>query len=399
VRIAVFGGPYSNPYALRALLDDAPRRGCERIFCLGDLGGFGAEPEAIWPLLREGAVECIAGNYDVAIGRGDDDCGCGYRDDRDNEFARIAYDFTKAHTSLAFAAWMRALPTEHRETVEGVEVHMVHGSPIGLNDFFWESLPDDEARRRAEASGADVVLCTHSGLPWQRRIDGRLLVNVGVLGRPANDGRPEVWYAVLDIAGGRAEAELVPLAYDWAAHAASMRAAGLPEAFTETIETGWWASCLQILPPGERSRGRFQLYRSELAPGADHDGLDPAADDDPDRPVVPLFGSALFPRRLWIDRSGMDDGEIAECSVEAAAHGFVDIRVLGKGPLVPSDLDHPELTVGGSGWHWHPDAPERLAARDVAAREVKRLVTERILARAQAAGSLPRAYGCAVAEP
>ncbi|MGH9278620.1 MAG: metallophosphoesterase family protein, partial [Acidimicrobiales bacterium] len=291
-RVAVFGGPYSNPYALRALLDDVAQRGCERIFCLGDLGGFGAEPDALWDLLRAGGVECIAGNYDVAIGRGDLDCGCGYRDPIDNEFAQTAYDFTRAHTSTGFAAWMRTLPTERREVIDGVEVHLVHGSPLGLNDFFWESLPDEEVRRRVAASGAGVILCTHSGLPWQRRVDGTLVVNVGVIGRPANDGRREVWYAVLDFAAGRADAELVPLAYDWAAQAASMRSAGLPGAFTETIETGWWTTCLQVLPPAERARGRFQLYRSELAPGADGDGLDPAADDDPARPVVPVFGSA-----------------------------------------------------------------------------------------------------------
>ena len=43
MRIAVFGGAYSNPYALSAMLRDARARGCERIFNLGDLGGFGAE--------------------------------------------------------------------------------------------------------------------------------------------------------------------------------------------------------------------------------------------------------------------------------------------------------------------------------------------------------------------
>ena len=64
-RIAAFGGVYANPYALRALLDDARARGCERLFCLGDLGGFGAECDAVWPLLVEHGVESIAGNYDV----------------------------------------------------------------------------------------------------------------------------------------------------------------------------------------------------------------------------------------------------------------------------------------------------------------------------------------------
>jgi hypothetical protein len=94
---------------------------------------------------------------------------------------------------------------------------------------------------------------THSGLPWQRRFGHSLVVNVGVLGKPANDGRREVWYAVLDLAGGSARAELVPLSYDWAAQAASMRRAGLPEAFAETIETGWWTTCVDIMPPRERA--------------------------------------------------------------------------------------------------------------------------------------------------
>jgi len=168
------------------------------------------------------------------------------------------------------------------------------------------------------------VLCTHSGLPWQRRVGRALVVNVGVIGRPANDGRREVWYAVLD--GG--EAELVPLAYDSQAQAASMRRAALPEAFTETIETGWWTTCLQILPPWERARGRFHVYRSELRPGEESDGLGPVPEDDnPDRPVVPLFGTARFPRRLRVDHPGLEG--------EAHRAGFVDVRV---GPARAQEL-------------------------------------------------------------
>lgn len=102
-KIAAFGGPYANPYALRAVLADARTRGCERLFCLGDLGGYGAECDTVWPLLLDAGVECIAGKYDVAIGRGDPDCGCGYVDGRDNHYAQLIYDYTLAHTSAAFA--------------------------------------------------------------------------------------------------------------------------------------------------------------------------------------------------------------------------------------------------------------------------------------------------------
>jgi diadenosine tetraphosphatase ApaH/serine/threonine PP2A family protein phosphatase/pyruvate-formate lyase-activating enzyme len=303
IRIAVFGGAYANPYALRAMIADACSRGAERIVCLGDLGGFGAECDAIWPLLVESEVDCMAGNYDIAIGRGDLDCGCGYTDPRDNEFAQLVYDYTREHTSPEFAAWMRGLPLELRDTIEGVDVHMVHGSPLAVNDFMWESLSDDGLRERLALSGADVLLCSHTGIPWQRHIDDSLVVNVGTVGRPANDGSPRTWYALLDIDAGMAVAELVPVDYDWRAQAASMRRAGLPEAFVETIETGWWTTCLEAVPPGERSRGRFHVYRESLPTGFAQDGVgwgaEPALDPEP-RPVVGLFGSPAFPRRLWV---------------------------------------------------------------------------------------------------
>ena len=94
MRIAVCGGVYSNPYALRAFVADARARGAEQLYCLGDLGGYGAEPDAVWPLLLDNDVTVVAGNYDVAVGRGDTDCGCGYSDPRDNEFAQLMYDYT-----------------------------------------------------------------------------------------------------------------------------------------------------------------------------------------------------------------------------------------------------------------------------------------------------------------
>ncbi len=83
-------------------------------------------------------------------------------------------------------------------------------------------------------------------------------MNVGALGRPANDGRTEVWYALLrpGADGGPPEAELVPVAYDHEALAGEMRAEGLPEEFVETILTGWWTTCLEVLPAAERRAGR-----------------------------------------------------------------------------------------------------------------------------------------------
>jgi pyruvate-formate lyase-activating enzyme/predicted phosphodiesterase len=373
-RIAVFGGVYSNPYALRALADDCRARGCEALYCLGDLGGFGAECDAVWPLLQTLGATTIAGNYDVAIGRGDEDCGCGYAAERDNHFAQLMYDYTRAHTSAAFAAWMAELPRELRLEIGSVDVHMVHGSPLAINDFLWESLDDDELAMRVAAStrspdgspgtgGARLLLCTHTGIPWQREVDGTLIVNVGALGRPANDGCTDVRYAVIDLDGGVIErAEIVALAYDWRAQAASMRAAGLPEPFVETIETGWWTTCLEIVPPRERARGAYHVYREAMPAGFALDGTgwgDAPVPEDDDRPVVSLFGTALFPPRLWVysnfhcnlacgycvvasspaaRRRELSAERFAALVDEAVAEGFEELYLTGGEPFV-----HPRI--------------------------------------------------------
>jgi hypothetical protein len=258
-RYAVFGGVYNNWLALAATLDDAARRGCRTAYCLGDLGGFGPHPDRVFPILRERGVVVLQGNYDHSIGHDLPDCGCGYTDPRDNHYARLSYAYTREHTSPAWRPYLRALPPSLRATWGGRRVLMAHGSPRKVNEFLWESTsPDAFLARTMTEHACDVLFVTHSGIPWQRRLgDGRLVVNVGAIGRPANDGRTEVWYAVVTERADGVAAELVPVAYDWRRLAAEMRAESLPPEFIETIETGWWTTCLEILPPKERARGRY----------------------------------------------------------------------------------------------------------------------------------------------
>lgn len=344
------------------MVHDARGRGCDRIFCLGDLGGFGADPNGVWPVLQEHGIECIAGNYDIAIGLGAEDCGCGYSDPRDNEYAQVMYDYTRLHTDPEFARWMGALPLEHRETVDGVDLHLVHGSPLAINDFFWESLPDHEARLRVEASGADLIVCTHTGLPWQRTIDGTHVLNAGTVGRSANDGEPHGWYAVVELDDGVIDAELVPVHFDWREHADEMRAAGLPEAFADSVESGWWTTCLEVLPPKERSHGRYHSYRDALPAGFAPDDVGWVESNDIAQdplPVVSLFDSPAFPARLWIytnfhcnlacsycvvasspqaDPRRLGRRRFTELVDEAAAEGYRELYVTGGEPFLEPDI-------------------------------------------------------------
>jgi len=106
---------------------------------------------------------------------------------------------------------------------------------------------------------ADILLCTHTGLPWQRELpSGKRVINVGAIGRPANDGGTDVYYFSMTETGtGEVLYEFVPVSYDCQGLADDMRAENLPEEFVETILTGWWTTCLEIMPRLERKKGRF----------------------------------------------------------------------------------------------------------------------------------------------
>ncbi|HXG09147.1 MAG TPA: metallophosphoesterase family protein [Gemmataceae bacterium] len=257
-RIAVFGGVYSNYLALQAALHDMRRRGVDAVYCLGDLGAFGPHPDRVFPLLREQGVQCIQGNYDNSIGNELADCQCGYTDPRDNHFARLSYQYTLAHTSLVNRAWMRQLPGQLRLRLGRYRLLLCHGSPRKMNEFLWESTtPTHFLEYLAEVHQADVILATHTGIKWHRRLSGdRHFVNVGVLGRPENDGRTNVWYTIVT-ARPDFHVEFVPVEYDHHRLAAEMRAERLPEEFVQTVLTGWWTTCLEVLPAKERRRGRY----------------------------------------------------------------------------------------------------------------------------------------------
>lgn len=258
-RIAVFGGVYNNHLALAALLEEVERREVDALYCLGDFGGFGPHPEKVWPLLKQGSVRSIQGNYETSLAGGRDDCNCGYTDPRDNRFARISYRYTAERSSPQFKAWMGSLPMQRRVRVGDRELLLVHGSPRRINEFLFHSTsPVSFLEVLLDQHHCDGMLCTHTGLQWHRCLpSGRDVVNVGVIGRPANDGNTNVWYAVVEDHHRVLGVDLVPLVYDHQSLAEEMRCEGLPNEFTETIASGWWTTCLEILPARERQGSRY----------------------------------------------------------------------------------------------------------------------------------------------
>ncbi len=258
------------------------------MWCLGDLGAFGPHPDRTCEVIRNNNISVVQGNYDHSIGHGMNDCQCGYTDPRDNYFAQLSYDYTLAHTSDEHRAWMRSLPSQQRLEIDGVRLLLCHGSPRRTNEFLWQSTTSTQfLAKLCDDFECDVILGTHTGLHWQRTWDARncsanrisrralapvraiptfssnrAFINVGVLGRPENDGTTNVWYTFLRTGrAGRSplpwEVEFVPVACDHERLAREMRDERLPDEFIETILTGWWTTCLEVLPAKERRRGRW----------------------------------------------------------------------------------------------------------------------------------------------
>jgi hypothetical protein len=223
-RIALLGGIYSNHLALAAALDDIRARGIDEIYCLGDLGAFGPNPDRAIDLLRDAGVPVIQGNYDNSIGNGLDDCQCGYTDPRDNYFAKLSYDYT-------FRKTVRRTQTMDEISPDGAPTDArlpprpaLPRLPRSMNEFLWESTtPTHFLEKLCDDFDADLIAATHTGIHWRRDLpSSRAFVNVGVLGRPENDGSPRVWYTILS--DSKNPVEFVPVHYDHHALADEMRA-------------------------------------------------------------------------------------------------------------------------------------------------------------------------------
>jgi predicted phosphodiesterase len=258
-RVAFLGGIYSNYLALREALRIARERKVDAVFALGDFGAFGPHPDRAIEVLRGEGIPAIQGNYEESLSSSAEDCHCGYTDPRDNHFAQISYDYTRDRTAEEHKRWMGTLPGHIRLTIGGRRVLLCHGSPRKINEFLWRSMtPEPFLRKLLRDFEADLVVSTHTGLHWSRFVEpGRGIVNCGALGRPANDGRTNVWFAIVEAADGGLRADLVPVDYDHERLALEMRSEGLPAEFVETIRTGWWTSCLEVLPAKERAAGRY----------------------------------------------------------------------------------------------------------------------------------------------
>jgi putative phosphoesterase len=232
--VAVITDVHANLPALEATLQHIEDLGIERVYCGGDLVGYGPQPNEVCSAIEQRGIPTIYGNYDYAIAREEEDCGCAYVTQHDRDLGQLSVAWTLAHTDQPAKDFMRELPFDLRFDVDGVPVHLVHGSPRKVNEYLFEDKPASLYERLAAAETGRVLVFGHTHKPWAREHGGVLFVNCGSVGKP-KDGDPRAAFAVLRATGESVSASIERVAYDAGAVAAEVREAGLPGEFADKL--------------------------------------------------------------------------------------------------------------------------------------------------------------------
>ncbi|MBC7294700.1 MAG: metallophosphoesterase family protein [Thermoleophilia bacterium] len=264
--VAFISDIHGNSEALEAVLADIQTRQIAAVYCLGDLVGYGPNPNGVIDLVRQMEIPTILGNSDDDIAWERSDCGCYFPDERAKRLGEASYQFTVREVTPENKAYLRALPREKHLFVNGWRLHLVHGSPRRLNEYLLPDRPERSFWRLASNEEDDVLVFGHTHQSWHRWFGRVLFVNVGSVGKP-RDGDPRAAYTLLNLkrepgvtkergtkaikgaskvegattveAGTRVEeaitVEVVRVAYDVEATARAIIAAGLPADLAEAL--------------------------------------------------------------------------------------------------------------------------------------------------------------------
>jgi predicted phosphodiesterase len=255
-KLLVFGGVYSNLQALKVLKEIALAEGYspENTICTGDVVAYCAQPQECVDLIRNWGIHCIAGNVEIQLATGAEDCGCNFEgDSRCDLFSRQWYPFANKNITDAAFKWMRELPDFLKFNYSGKEFGVVHGTFDETAGYLFKSSDWVEKENQLAKMEVDCILAGHCGLPFSDFKQDKAWLNSGAIGMPANDGTDRVWFMTLEEKENKIIVEHRTLEYDTHEPSARMREAKLPQEYARTLLTGIWDSN-EILPALETAQ-------------------------------------------------------------------------------------------------------------------------------------------------
>ena len=243
--LALFADVHANRQAFSTCLAAARARGAEKLICLGDYVGYGADPE--WVIdevtgLVEGGAIAVRGNHDTAIGASAESM---------NAHAQAAIEWTRGRLGAAQRRFLSELPLTAGED-DRLYVHSEASSPAK-----WRYVHDAaDAARSIMAAAAQITFCGHihrpalysmssaakmtsfvptSGVSVQLLPGRKWLAVLGSVGQP-RDGNPAASFATFDTESREITYCRVP--YDVEEAASRIRANGLPTWLADRLLVG-----------------------------------------------------------------------------------------------------------------------------------------------------------------
>jgi predicted phosphodiesterase len=252
-KLIFFGGVYSNLQALQALKEWAEQNKYppENVFCTGDILGYCAQPIECITLLKEWNINAIAGNVELQIRNDKDECGCDFTSGgRCDLFSKTWYRYIQSQVDDNAKEWLKQLPEFIKIKYGNNHITIVHGSWFNTSEFIFKSTPWQNKQENFKATQSNIIIAGHCGLPFADVRDDYKWLNAGVIGMPANDGTPRVWFLTTDDDNGELNYQFHSFNYDHHTAGSLMAKNNLPASYANTLSTGIWDNC-EILPEEE----------------------------------------------------------------------------------------------------------------------------------------------------
>lgn len=235
MRVAIFGDIHGNIEALKVAYEEALRHNPDRMYHLGDLGGYAPFVNEVVEFLIAHQIEGVQGNYDEAVANDREHCGCKYEDPLQAEMASQGFNWTKAHATAQSKDYMRKLPFEIRFEADSKRVIIFHATPKKNNLYWYEDRQDKFFKEMADKVKADVLIYGHTHKPYRKDLFGKVFINAGSVGRP-KDGDNRTCVTVIDITKEAVKSEFVRIPYDVEKVASAIILSGLPAYFAESLK-------------------------------------------------------------------------------------------------------------------------------------------------------------------
>jgi len=227
MRIAVIADLHANLPALRAVLDDVAKIGCDAIWCAGDVVGRGPHPNEVVELLRGLEVPTVQGNWDEAVGMDREHSGALWATAEGEAQGGASLEWTKRSITEENRSWLRNLPPTARFGAEGRSVLLFHGSPLKQTEYLWAERPSRYLARIASDEADDLFCFGHTHESFHRVVGQSHFVAAGSVGCGlVGDSRAR--YAVIYVGQPDLVVGFRSVDYDHAPVARDLAAAGLP---------------------------------------------------------------------------------------------------------------------------------------------------------------------------